>query len=58
MTFEYLRNAKIWNMFCATYEGIYNKMGEFDEWYTDPSVSSILLQIWADPLKIFANDGL
>lgn len=34
MNFSYLNNPEVWDMFCASYEGVYDKMGEFDEWYT------------------------
>ncbi|KFY47830.1 hypothetical protein V496_10420 [Pseudogymnoascus sp. VKM F-4515 (FW-2607)] len=54
MTFEYLRDPTIWGMFCATYEGIYNKMGEFDQWYAlNVGVASFNLQAeWKDYMQI------
>ncbi|KAL5345472.1 hypothetical protein ACLOAV_009845 [Pseudogymnoascus australis] len=33
MMFEYMRQPTVWHAFCATYEGIYDKMIEFDTWY-------------------------
>lgn len=33
MAFEYLNKPEIWEMFCDTYEALYEKMVEFDDWY-------------------------
>lgn len=40
MIFNYLNNPVIWNKFCATYEGLYDRMLEFDQWYMVSSVIS------------------
>ena len=41
MVFTYLDKQNIWDKFCGTYEAIYDRLGEFDKWYTnkfkDPS---------------------
>jgi hypothetical protein len=31
MVFGYLNSPKVWNKFCATYEAIYDLLGEFDQ---------------------------
>ncbi|KAH7123094.1 hypothetical protein EDB81DRAFT_813547 [Dactylonectria macrodidyma] len=33
MTFSYLNNKNVWKAFCATYEAIYEHLGDFDTWY-------------------------
>lgn len=33
MVFEYLNNKDVWSKFCATYEGVYFRLEEFDKWY-------------------------
>lgn len=53
MMFEYMRQPTVWHAFCATYEGIYDKMIEFDTWYA--KVSSISPRVGVDPLYIYAN---
>ncbi|KAF6785553.1 chitinase [Colletotrichum sojae] len=34
LVFEYINNIAVWQKFCATYEGIYDLLGEFDTWYS------------------------
>ncbi len=34
MNFEYLNDPEVWDKFCMTYEGILDKMDDFDLWYT------------------------
>lgn len=34
MNFYYMNHPEIWPKFCATYEGIYDRLGEFDTWYS------------------------
>ncbi|KAJ5109963.1 hypothetical protein N7532_002608 [Penicillium argentinense] len=31
MVFEYMNDPKVWEKFCDTYEAIYNRLGEFDD---------------------------
>ena len=33
MVFEYLNDAKVWPKFCATFEAIYDLLGEFDTYH-------------------------
>lgn len=33
MVFEYINNPKVWPKFCATFEAIYELMGEFDTYH-------------------------
>ncbi|KAI0459239.1 hypothetical protein F5B21DRAFT_457790 [Xylaria acuta] len=36
MVLEYLRHDEVWEKFCGTCGAIYEKIGEFDQWwYTD-----------------------
>lgn len=32
MVFEYMNSPKVWEKFCDTYEAIYNRLGEFDDY--------------------------
>ncbi|EON97113.1 putative bacteriodes thetaiotaomicron symbiotic protein [Phaeoacremonium minimum UCRPA7] len=59
MMFSYLNDATVWPKFCATYEGIYDKMGEFDEWYNlnvGPASFNIQEE-WKDYIRV-ALDSL
>lgn len=31
MVFEYMNDPEVWEKFCDTYEAIYNRLGEFDD---------------------------
>ncbi|KAJ5175398.1 uncharacterized protein N7482_001275 [Penicillium canariense] len=33
MVFEYLNNPKVWQNFCATFEAVYDLLGEFDDYH-------------------------
>jgi chitinase len=33
MVFEYMNDPKVWEMFCAVYEAIYKRLGEFDDFH-------------------------
>lgn len=34
MIFNYMNSQEVWGMFCLSYEGIYDRFGEFDAWYS------------------------
>jgi chitinase len=33
MIFEYMNNPDVWEKFCDTYEAIYDRLGEFDNYH-------------------------
>lgn len=34
LIFNYMNSQAIWDKFCLSYEGIYDRLGEFDTWYS------------------------
>ncbi|CAG8092001.1 unnamed protein product [Penicillium salamii] len=44
MVFGYLNSPKVWNKFCATYEAIYDLMGEFDDYHKQKGNTIVSLQ--------------
>ncbi|KAJ5124984.1 uncharacterized protein N7515_008809 [Penicillium bovifimosum] len=44
MVFEYINHPDVWEKFCATYEAIYNRLGEFDEYHSRKGNSFPVLQ--------------
>ncbi|RYP44871.1 hypothetical protein DL768_008713 [Monosporascus sp. mg162] len=53
MLFNYLNNNDVWNRFCASYEALWDRFGEFDEWWlNNQGVSNVLLQsAWKDYVR-------
>ncbi len=57
MAFTYLNEADVWDAFCATYEGIYDRLGEYNTWWANnPPAGPIsipdLQKEWKDYMKV------
>ncbi|KAJ5566412.1 hypothetical protein N7535_008050 [Penicillium sp. DV-2018c] len=44
MVFEYMNHPDVWEKFCATYEAIYDRLGEFDEYHSQKGNNFPVLQ--------------
>lgn len=51
MMYEFMRHPLIWQGFCGTYEGVYDLMGQFDQFYNvssnEQKYTSVTAQHWA-----------
>lgn len=44
MVFEYMNHPDVWEKFCDTYEAIYNRLGEFDDYHEQQKTGLPTLQ--------------
>lgn len=56
MVFNYMNDPDVWKKFCDTYEAIYDRLGEFDDFYEntgEPALDSPLQTEWKKFMETF-----
>lgn len=51
----------MWSKFCATYEAIYDRLGEFDDWYVQQNTGVIapsLQKEWKEYIRVVLDSAV